>query len=65
MAQPCLWWSSAPLDGVEVGDATTAPRMATSTTPPETMLRRKFLREGEMGGGLSAAAAAGDRGRRR
>ena len=36
---------------------TMAPRMATSTTPPETMLRRKFLREGEIPGCAASATS--------
>ena len=38
--------------------ATTAPTMATSTTPPETMLRRKFLSDGEIPG-CAASATSG------
>ena len=34
------------LTGSKLETATTAPTMATSTTPPDTMLRRKFLSDG-------------------
>lgn len=50
--------------GSKLATAITAPTMAASTTPPATMLRRKFFSDGEMPGcaasatsGMSSAAA--------
>jgi hypothetical protein len=56
----------ARLTGSKLETATTAPTMATSTTPPDTMLSRKFLSDGvspdcaasATSGSTSAAAAA-------
>ena len=36
--------------------ATTAPTMATSTTPPDAMLSRKFLSDGDSAGAASATS---------
>ncbi|CAL9054297.1 unnamed protein product, partial [Musa banksii] len=44
--------------GSKLATATTAPTITTSTTPPATMLRRKFLSDGETPG-CAASATSG------
>jgi len=45
------------LTGSKLETPITAPRIAVTTTPPETMLSKKFLREGET---VAASATSGE-----
>jgi hypothetical protein len=47
------------LTGSKLETATTAPTIPTSTTPPDTMLRRKFLSDGVSPPDCAASATSG------